>query len=309
MIVKKTFRLSKVFLLQPLMPPSLFRNIIMTSGTNELNKDIPGKVYLCQVNRTVSCGACCGLYNVEDASREALQSRLMARTDKFTRVPRTVDAILEFKAEIEFKEDESRPFPKFHHCPYIGLAGTNRSRVGCLLHPLADGNQGIDFRGLSYYGGMACRVYFCPTYREVSGKVKKLILGVASDWYLYGLVITEVSMLQAFSDQLQNRTGRSLTVETLLKDETCRQHIKAFLNLKLNWPFRTTLNLHPANYFFEDELYRNAPISYEAIGTPPSQYDAILRSLNTHIESKETLDRAEEVLERLFTKIARALSI
>ncbi len=33
-VVRKTFRLRTFFLLQPLMPPPYFRNIIMTSGIN-----------------------------------------------------------------------------------------------------------------------------------------------------------------------------------------------------------------------------------------------------------------------------------
>ena len=36
-VVRKTFRLRTVFLLQPLMPPSYFRNIIMTSGIDQNN--------------------------------------------------------------------------------------------------------------------------------------------------------------------------------------------------------------------------------------------------------------------------------
>ena len=33
-VVRKTFRLRTVFLLQTLMPPSYYRNVIMTSGIN-----------------------------------------------------------------------------------------------------------------------------------------------------------------------------------------------------------------------------------------------------------------------------------
>ncbi|MCG6973724.1 MAG: hypothetical protein LJE66_11325 [Desulfobacterales bacterium] len=31
-----------------------------------------GGIYLCQVNDNVSCGACCGLYNVADPSEQNL---------------------------------------------------------------------------------------------------------------------------------------------------------------------------------------------------------------------------------------------
>ncbi len=115
----------------------------------QLDSDVPGGVYLCQISERISCGACCGLYNVADPSREGLTRMLAARTDAFAEVDRDVDAILSFKREVEAPENQERPFPDFHHCPYIGLVGRNHSRVGCLLHPLAKGNGGVDFRGVS----------------------------------------------------------------------------------------------------------------------------------------------------------------
>jgi hypothetical protein len=68
----------------------------------------------------------------------------------------------------------NQPFPEFHHCPYVGLIGNELSRVGCLLHPMAEGNTGVDFRGLSYYGGMACRIYFCPVNNICLNELKIL---------------------------------------------------------------------------------------------------------------------------------------
>jgi len=218
-----------------------------------------------------------------------------------------VEAILAFKEDIEASETGTRPFPKFHHCPYIGLAGSRQSRAGCLLHPLAEGNHGTDFRGLSYYGGLACRVYFCPTYRELSSTAKKIIVGVASDWHLYGLVITEVTMLAAFFAELENRLGHPLNTEAILSNINCRYAVNTFLGLKLTWPFRYNHNLHPANYFFEDRLYRNAPIDYNAIGTPPSRYDPILRALNTLITSRDDLHRAETIVDQILDRLTGAL--
>ena len=37
-------------------------------------------VHLCQPDASKSCGACCGLYNYADSSREALAERLRGRT-------------------------------------------------------------------------------------------------------------------------------------------------------------------------------------------------------------------------------------
>ena len=134
---------------------------------NTNDNQVPGGIYLCQANKEISCGACCGLYNVADPSYESIMEKLTWRTDTFLHVKRDMDAILAFKEEVEDREPQERPFPEFHHCPYIGLVGKEHSRVGCLLHLLLDENKSIDFRGLSFYGGMACRVYFCPTHYHI----------------------------------------------------------------------------------------------------------------------------------------------
>ena len=142
---------------------------------DELDAAVPGGVYLCQVGETVSCGACCGLYNVSDITRHTLSGRLENRSALFRSVSRTVQDIDRFAREIAFLESDQRPFEKFHHCPFIGLIGDRLSRVGCLLHPMADGNHGVDFRGLSYYGGMACRTYFCPATHGMMPRYKKVL--------------------------------------------------------------------------------------------------------------------------------------
>ena len=140
---------------------------------------VPGGVYLCQVDENVSCGACCGLYNCPDASRAYLQERLAFRTERFREVPRDTDAIDAFREQMERRESRQRPYPDFYHCPFLGLVGRENSRVGCLLHPLAEGNQGVDLRGLSFYGGLACREYFCPSHRNLPPVYKTIIKSVA----------------------------------------------------------------------------------------------------------------------------------
>ncbi|MDA8140544.1 MAG: hypothetical protein M0036_18010, partial [Desulfobacteraceae bacterium] len=86
-----------------------------------LDAQVPGGVYLCQVSEKVSCGACCGLYNVADTSRPAMEKMLRARTVRFAQVPRTAAAIDAFARETTAIEPQERPFPQFHHCPFTGL--------------------------------------------------------------------------------------------------------------------------------------------------------------------------------------------
>ncbi len=271
----------------------------------EMDKKAPGGVYLCQVNDQVSCGACCGLFNVSDVSQDALASMLMRRTEAFAKIPRNMDAILGFKERIEEREIQVRPFPDFHHCPYIGLVGPKRSCVGCLLHPLASGNKGIDFRGLSYYGGVACRVYSCPAYHNLSKPYKEIIRKVTKDWYLYGMIITEVNMLTAFFQETEKRLGYEVTKEDFSRNRKSADIIREFLSLKLDWPFRSSDTIL-CNYFFGDKLYPKPLLNYKAIGSYVSKYDVILQELVSSFDSAEELHWAESILDQLFDRLIRS---
>ena len=266
---------------------------------NELDHTVPGGVYLCQIGENVSCGACCGLYNVADPSRDALTEMLAYRTAEYAKVPREIDAVLAFKERIERSENQERPYPEFHHCPFIGLIGNNRSRVGCLLHPLAEGSEGLDFRGLSYYGTMACRQYFCPTHTDVPARFKRLIRKYAPDWYLYGMIVTDSEMIVNFFSEIEKRLRKPLDgsfpeIETGLKEL-----VEEFMRIKTNWPFRHEGRRHPANYFFNDRLYRPDPIDYDDLNTAKSRYDAMFKALHSKFETKDALAEAEACIDDL----------
>jgi hypothetical protein len=47
-----------------------------------LDHQVPGGIYLCQVNENVSFGACCGLYNVADPSEQNLTNILDYRNHR-----------------------------------------------------------------------------------------------------------------------------------------------------------------------------------------------------------------------------------
>lgn len=224
------------------------------------------------------------------------------RTDTFSRINRNMDTILAFKKEVEDREPQERPFPEFHHCPYIGLVGKELSRAGCLLHPLLDENKGIDFRGLSYYGGMACRVYFCPTYYHLPAAFKEIVRETASNWYAYGLVITETKLLNTIFEEVENCLNRPLTKNDILKNKNTLEAVRKLLDLKINWPFRRRSSSGPTNYFFEDQLYSRPPVNYETIGKPVSRHDTILQELESQFNSANELHTAEDLIDGLINQ-------
>jgi len=268
-----------------------------------MDEQAPGGVYLCQISDNVSCGACCGLYNVADPSEATLTRMLVRRTTLFRSVPRDCDAIEDFGRQMAAESDGSRPFPDFHHCPYTGLIGPERSRVGCLLHPHADGNNGSDFRGLSFYGGMACRRYFCPTHHRVPKPMRELIRRGASDWYGYGLIVTEADFLCAIYDHLRSRGNGNLLPLRRNDDEKQIEWIRHLTRLKLTWPFQPNPSTDRVNYFFKDRLYTKPEVQYEDAGANRSPYDAIFKNLVSVFRNRDDFREAENLVDNLMDRM------
>lgn len=267
---------------------------------------VPGGVYLCQVNRRVSCGACCGLYNVADAAYETLAAMLNERTKDFAHVPRQADAIAAF-GQLGQLRSGAGPYSEFHHCPFVGLIGEDRRRVGCLLHPHADGNRGVDYRGMSYYGGMACRLYFCPAHNRLSPVIKMVVRESAANWYDYGLVITESGLLHEFFTILENRLGSPLRVTDITGCKQCRQMMAHVLRLKIDWPFRRRPDPGICHYMFDDRLYPKPALGYPSPTAAPSAYHALLEELRSAFETRSDLELAEKLLADLIDTLTEKI--
>lgn len=260
-------------------------------------------VYLCQVNDDVSCGACCGLYNLKDLSKTKLEVMLAKRTEAFASVPRTEEGLDDFRIKIEGLAPPERPFPDFHHCPFLGLIGLQKSRVGCLLHPAASGNNGKDYRWVSWYGAMACRIYFCPTLRYLPSPYQMIVRDTAEHWYSYGAIVTEHRLLAAFFREVENRIGHRPGPADFAPSSKAATLFREFAGLKLLWPHRRKGAPGPCHYLFENGEYDRPAVQRESPLIPLSHYEEIFRELDSGFDSVEDLRRAEARLETLFNRL------
>jgi hypothetical protein len=267
----------------------------------------PGGVYLCQTNAAVSCGACCGLYNVADPRLPALMALLTERTQAFARILRTPDAIDDFGLFWQ-RMTAAGPVADFYHCPFLGLVGRDKTRVGCLLHPLACGNGGRDFRDLSYYGGMACRTYFCPSHHRLEPAVKQLVIATATHWYDYGMIVTETGLLQGLFDLVVHRLGRPLHPVVRPLDPKALSAVRGLLAIKLTWPYRRA-GWHPVHYFFGDKPQATTAIDNGDPWMDTSPLGPIFGALGAVFENADTLRVAEEMIQRKVEAVAAALDI
>jgi len=267
----------------------------------------PGGVYLCQVGEGVSCGACCGLYNIADLSQRSLEAMLTERTEAFARVSRTAEAIEAFQKKVEGWTLPKRPFPDFYHCAFLGLIGLNGRRVGCLLHPAAAGNNGIDWRGLSYYGAMACRTYFCPSVRQLPQPHLQILRQAMDHWYPFGLIVTERRLVTIFFREVENRIGRPVTAADFAKGSGPVELLREFAGLKREWPFRRKDAPGPCNYFFENGEYPRPSVQRSGENIPLSRYEAIFKELESAFSSKKDLRAAEGLLDDLFSRLQKLI--
>lgn len=277
--------------------------------TREEKQDekVPGEEYLCQINETTSCGACCGLYNLADTSRASMTAMLAQRSDLFSRTPRTVTAIDGFAAYIARIESAERPFKEFHHCPFIGMIGQSRTRVGCLLHPLGAGNDGVDYRGMSYYGGMACHSYFCPSHHELCSDYKHILRFAVTDWHLYGLIITEKNLIQAMFGHIEKRFRAALKPHHFQNNPRATRSLVDLLTLKLIWPYRPPGLNTDCHYFFREHPFPRRPIRYAALGRHPSPWNDLIIELNSEFNSSDDLLCAERMIKYYIKSVVHDL--
>ncbi|MDJ0808505.1 MAG: hypothetical protein QNJ48_08270 [Desulfobacterales bacterium] len=273
------------------------RNILNGRPISPRREPHLGDDYLCQVGASLSCGACCGLYNVADVSRRTLERLLGDRTRRFGRVTRTIDGIMAFRREIETLENQNRPMPDFHHCPFLGFVGPSKETVGCMLHPLEPLNRGMDFRSLSHYGGMACHIYFCPATRLLPTRCKQIVRTVITDWYLYGLLVTEHRLLLAVFEEIEHRLNRQVFMDDFIHNAGAREALYNLFLLRVSWPFRRPGPLRLVNYFFNDHRHPRPDIPTAAEGQAIERYHAILKELETRTDSTEIVRQAELYLD------------
>ena len=141
-------------------------------------------LHLCQPDNDKSCGACCGLYNLEDHSRETLISLLKRRTELFFSPGE--------KPDLAAYRRKSTAFPQapklcetIYNCEFLGFVDRDGKRVGCLLHPLL--HQGDDLRTCSFYGAELCRDHLCISFTcltpvEQHAVIHPLTTGISTGW-------------------------------------------------------------------------------------------------------------------------------
>lgn len=206
-----------------------------------------------------------------------------------------------------YGEEEFPPNPKLldtiYNCEFLGFLDGEKKRVGCLLHPTV--NAGRDLRDHCFYGKEICAGHFCPSHAHLTPVEQKSVLLALEDWYLYGLVITDIDLVKDFFHQVQTRLGDSVR-EDQLKNFRVREALREFFVLKESWVFASCRN-RLGKYYFSQTEYQIARIEYEKTWrVKPSKFDKILLSLESEFQRQEDIFEAESIIERKVCNFLKA---
>lgn len=250
-------------------------------------------LHLCQPGNGKSCGACCGIYNYADSSRSALDARLQMRTERFRRDVRGPEDLPAFSIAIRNAEDQNRRFEEIYCCEYAGFLDAGRSLVGCLLHPAQNG--GVDMRGVSFYGRELCHGHLCPSHHFLSATEKGIVIDLLDDWYLYGLIITDVDLVKEYLRHISDSLGET-PARAWFREGPASALVRRFFSLKLTWPFRSDEVHRFGRFYFDGSQHMIRPIDYVALGCERSRYDGIFLSLASEFHNHADVELAERMI-------------
>ena len=250
-------------------------------------------IILCQPDEGKSCGACCGLYNYVDSSRSSLEQRLRSRTKRFQKLVKNPDDVEIYAKETLADEDFAKRYEVIYCCEYLGFLDNEEKKVGCLLH--LEQNSGLDLRSCSFYGQELCAGHFCPSHHFIPQSQSQILIKIIDDWYLYGLVLTDIDLVTTYFRLLADRLGGELKPE-VFDNVSLKNIVLEYFDWKLTWPFRSQETNRLGKYYFDGSQYMISYIDYAKFGREVSPLNAIILSLSSSFINAGEIEAAENLI-------------
>jgi hypothetical protein len=248
---------------------------------------------LCQPDENKSCGACCGLYNYVDSTRDALSRRLRDRSRRFKDIMTRGGDMALFARETMLIENFRKRYEGIHCCEYLGFLDGEENQVGCLLHPAQ--NASNDLRSGSFYGQELCAGHLCPSHQYIPKTQSQILIKLIDDWYLYGLCLTDIDLVMTYFRLLADRIGEELKPE-VFNNPALKDIAREYFNWKVTWPFRSPDINRLGKYYFDGSQYMISRIDYGKFGRGISPLNSIFLSLSSSFNQKDEIEQAEKLI-------------
>ena len=259
-------------------------------------------LHLCQAG-PASCGACCGQFNFADHSKQAVATELRRHTRALAPVPRTREAFGAAAAALKAGAPAAL-FPLVRVCPLLGFLDVEEQRVGCLAHPLVTG--GADLRDCGVYSADVCETFTCPSFLWLDDALAALVRDACADWYVYGLVVTDVEFVRGALDLLTRALCRPVTATELR--EKALPEVAALFALKADAPGRPAHGRVFGRFADEGgEEPALRTLDVRALGLSPAPEDGLVLCLGYVPGGSEALEAARAVVRRAVGAVVSAL--
>lgn len=182
-----------------------------------------------------------------------MNRNLERRTELFRQTPRDIESIILFKNSIRDLENPAPLIDDIHVCEFTGFMDHEQRTIGCMLHPMAHGNMGTDWRGLCHYGSMACKTFFCPACEELTDTEAGILIDLIDNWRMYGLIITDVNFVRSVFNLLRIKTGRDITKGEAQGNPAILDALYGFLSLKVSLSDQLSSNHCQSLYFVKPD--------------------------------------------------------
>lgn len=264
---------------------------------------------LCQPGGGASCGACCGLYNFARHDRASVSQTLARAREVLTRTEPTPTAFREAAQRLR-SEGADPLFPMVRVCPLLGFLDDDHGRVGCLAHPLVTG--GRDLRDCGAYTADICQTFLCPSHSWLTDAQAMLIRRACPDWYLYGLVITDVEWVKTTLGLVEAERAAPVNPWEIVKRPDALAACHALFALKETAPDRPQ-DGQIFGAFGPDPAGGDEPVmrvlDYAALGARAAPEDHAVLCLGYAPETGAALEAARARIRDKVRELAAALDV
>nr|WP_254614042.1 MULTISPECIES: hypothetical protein [unclassified Myxococcus] len=229
------------------------------------------------------------------------------QTERLRRAPMEPESWHAAARELVEARRAAPMFAAVRVCPLLGFLDKERKQVGCLGHPKVTG--GADLRDCGVYRSSVCETFTCPSFGWLTDAQARLVLAACADWYLYGLVITDVEFVRGCLRLLEWELAGPARPERMVEKPDVLAATRRLFALKETAPRRDP-NAAVFGRFTRDTEGEPVPrmLDYMKLGVRASPEDDVVLCLGYTPANATELMAARELVRTHVKAVARTMT-
>ncbi len=203
---------------------------------------------------SVSCGACCGLFNLK-LDTNGYKQVLTERTHFFKK---SVNFNIRHSIPVYRKDRENiessieRKDEMTYNCPFLGYVDFEEKKIGCMIHPIFTGDP--KSQNFSFYGTSICQSYDCKNKEHPSEKLlENFFQKITNDSIEYSHLASDHILVYVIESWLRQK-GWNISEGFTVYSELLEKIFILRLESKKNF-YPTSFEIRYSNFLEEPEIY------------------------------------------------------